>query len=185
MTAQQAQGEAPRTNEIIVAMFVDQDTAEQAIADLRQAGLPDDDIVVSEQPAEIEQVPENSTVGPAAGAAQGALSGGIVGGALGLLGAVLLPDVGPFLTGSMSGVMLAGTALGAAAGSLIGALVTLGTPERPHESEDASGGTLVTVLTDGASMDARAILGLLWKRRERRNLPSFNYLGPDRRLAAF
>jgi hypothetical protein len=185
MTAYQTQDDAPQTNEVVVAVFVDQDTAEQAIADLREAGLDEEDIVVSEQHDEAERVLERSGVTPAKGALQGAVSGGIVGGALGVLASLLLPGVGPELTGGLVGIMLAGGVLGSVAGGLIGALVTFGVADGDPEPGDHAGGTLVTVLTDGRSMDARTILGLLWKKRERRNLPSFNYFGPDRRLAAF
>lgn len=180
MTAHQAQDDPPLTNEVVVAVFVDQDTAERAIADLREAGLPEDDIVVSEQHDEGEPTLDSSALTPARGAVQGAISGGIVGGALGALGSLLLPGVGPDMAGGLLGIMLAGAVLGSVAGALIGALVTVGTADSHAES---AGGTLVTVLTDGNSMDARTILGLLWKKKERRNLPSFNYFGPDRRLA--
>jgi uncharacterized membrane protein len=178
------QDDASRTNEVVVAVFVDQDTAEQAIADLREAGLCEDDIVVSEHD-EADRVPQRAELTPARGAVQGAVSGGIVGGALGVVGSLLLPGIGAEMAGGLLGAMLAGGVLGSIAGALIGALVTLGTAGSHAEPWDHAGGTQVTVLTDGRSMDARTILGLLWKKRERRNLPSFNYFGPDRRFAAF
>ena len=182
MTKYQAADAAPpQTNEVVVAVFVDQDTAEQAIAELRQAGLPEDDIVVLPGKEASELTPSHSTVRPAQGAFEGALSGGIVGAALGLLGALLLPGVAPEVAGGLVGVLLAGGLLGAVAGGLIGALVTFATGQA--ESDEHQPGTLVTVLTDGRSMDARTILGLLWKKKERRNRPSFDYFGPDRRWA--
>jgi uncharacterized membrane protein len=179
MTAIQAP-DAPRTDEVVVALFVDQDTAERAIADLRQAGLSEDNIVVAERsdsnPAVVDQTRES----PAQGAAQGALSGGIVGGLLGVFGALLLPGVGPAV-GGVLGALVAGGVFGAVAGGLIGALVAAGTVTGRVETGDPAGGTLVTVFTDGRAVRAPTILGLLSKKMERRNLPSFNYFGPDRR----
>ena len=179
MTAKFAQDDAARTNEVVVAVFVDQDTAEQAIADLRQAGLTEDDIVVTE-PTAMEPVVESLRESPAQGALQGALGGGLVGSVMGVLAALLPPDVVPHVVGNLPGSVLAGGLIGAVTGAIIGLLVTFGA-SGAAEAADRSVGTLVTVLTDGVSMDARAILGLLWKRRERRNQPSFNYFGPDRR----
>ena len=178
----QAPDAAHQTNEVVVAVFVDQDTAEQAIAELREAGINDDEIVVSEQPDGAEQVVEHPGLTPGKGALQGSVSGGIVGGTLAVLGYLLLPGVGPVVAGGMLGAMLAGGALGSVAGSLIGALVTRFAVGH-HEPGERGGGTLVTVLTDGGSLDARTILGLLWKKKERRNRPSFDYFGPERRWA--
>ena len=180
MTAPYAQDDAARTNEVVVAVFVDQDTAEQAIADLRKAGLPEDDIVVAEQET-LERAVEPARESPAQGAVQGALGGGLVGILMGLVGALLPPDVVPHVAGGLAGSVLAGGLTGAIVGALIGMLVTLSTAVSQVETADQSLGTLVTVLTDNDSLDARTILGLLWKRRERRNHPSFNYFGPDRR----
>ena len=183
MTANEELNDAHRTSAVVVTLFVDQDTAERAIADLREAGLNDDDILVAEQPDRKTGVVDHPGPSPANGAAQGALSGGIVGGALGVLGSFLLPGVGPTLAGGLLGALLAGAGLGAVAGALIGALVTVGIGGA--ELSDQAGGTLVTVLAEDPAIEPRAILGLLWKRRERRNVPSFNYFGPDRRMAGF
>ena len=179
MTAKQAP-DTPRTDEVVVALFVDQDTAERAIADLRQAGLSEDDIVVAERSDPNSGVVEHARQSPAHGAAQGALSGGIVGSVLGVLGSLFLPGVGPAVAGSLLGALVAGGVFGAVAGGLIGALVVAagGVTGRV---EPADPGTLVTVFTDGRAVEAPTILGLLSKKMERRNLPSFNYFGPDRR----
>ena len=183
MTAYEEPEDAHRTSPVVVALFVDQDTAERAIADLREAGLNEDDILVTEQPDQKASVLDNPGPSFGNGAVQGALSGGIVGGALGVLGYLLLPGVGPALAGGLLGALLTGAGLGALAGALIGALVTLGY----HRTEPGAqaGGTLVTVLAEDPAIEPRTILGLLWKRPERRNVPSFNYFGPDRRMAGF
>jgi hypothetical protein len=170
--------DAPRTDEVVVALFVDQDTAERAIADLRQAGLREDDIVVADR-SEHDPVVDHLNESPARGAAQGVLSGGIVGAVLGVVAALFIPEVGPAVTGGFLGALVAGGALGAVVGGLIGALVAAGGGR--VEAGDQAGGTLVTVFTDGRAVKAPTILGLLSKKMERRNLPSFNYFGPDRR----
>ena len=180
MTAYEEQ-DAHRTSAVVVALFVDQDTAERAIADLREAGLNEDDILVTEQPDQTAGVVDDPGPGVGGGAVQGALSGGIVGGALGVLGCLL--GVGPTLAGGLLGALLTGAGLGALTGALIGALVTLGYGRA--EPGDPAGGTLVTVLAEDPAIEPRTILGLLWKRPERRNVPSFNYFGPDRRMAGF
>jgi hypothetical protein len=182
MTAYEEPNDALRTSAVVVALFVDQDTAERAIADLREAGLNEDAIVVAE-PKDPKTAAVDYPAGLARGAAEGALSGGIVGGALGVLGSILLPGVGPTIAGGLLGVLLVSGCLGAVAGGLIGALVNL-IPANGRAEPGEQPGTLVTVLAEDPAIHPRTILGLLWKRRERRNLPSFNYFGPDRRLAA-
>jgi hypothetical protein len=183
MTAHQDPEDALRTSSVVVALFVDQDTAEQAISDLRQAGLDEDAIVVTE-PEPTPEVADRPGRGVLAGAAEGAVSGGVVGGILGVLGSLLLPGVGPDLAQGLFAPLLAGGILGAIAGGLIGALVMFG-GDYSRAQADSAKGTLVTVLADGEAIEPRTILGLLWKRRERRNLPSFNYVGPERRMAGF
>ena len=178
MTASQPP-EAPRTDEVVVALFVDQDTAERAIADLRQAGLSEDDIVVADRSEHDPGVIDHPSESPARGAAQGLLSGGIVGAVLGVVGALFIPEVGSAVVGGFLGALVAGGALGAVVGGLIGALVAAGSGR--VEAGDPARGTLVTVFTDGRAVKAPTILGLLSKKMERRNLPSFNYFGPDRR----
>ena len=181
MTASQATADAHRTSPVVVALFVDQDTAERAIADLREAGLTEEDIVVTEQKDQKTSVLDYPDSGLARGAAEGAISGGIVGGALGVLGSLLFPGFGPALAGGPLGALLVGSCFGAVAGGLIGALVILTWARGRAESGEPANGTLVTVLAEDPAIEPRTILGLLWKRRERRNQPSFNYFGPDRR----
>jgi hypothetical protein len=161
MTSYRDRDDAHRTSAIVVALFADQDDAEQAVNDLHEAGFASDDIGVAMQDAGPPGATAERTDDPADGAAKGALSGGIVGGALGLLGSLLLPGVGPIVAGGLLGSVLAGAGVGAATGGLIGALVSMGISHEAAEHFDRGfreGGILVTVRADGRAMEARAIL---------------------------
>lgn len=165
MTSHIDRDDARRTGAIVVALFMDQSDAEQAVNDLHEAGFTSDNIGVAMQetarPDDSKTSAESPAEGAAKGAAKGALSGGIVGGALGLLGSLLLPGIGPIVAGGILGTMLAGAGLGAATGGIIGALVTMGvTPEAAEHFDRGfrEGGVLVTVRADDRAMEARAIL---------------------------
>jgi uncharacterized membrane protein len=161
MTPDNAKDEARLTGAIVVALFLDQADAEQAINDLHEAGFINDDIGVAMHEGGRRADSATSAESTAEGAAKGALSGGIVGGALGLLGSLLLPGIGPIVAGGLLVTMLAGAGLGAATGGIIGALVNMGIPREVAEHFDRGfreGGVLVTVRADERAMEARAIL---------------------------
>jgi hypothetical protein len=162
MTSNTERDDADRTSAIVVALFLDQNDASDAITDLRGAGFAEDDIGIAMQDStDRESGNEATGITPAEGAAQGALSGGIVGGALGLLGSLLIPGVGPIIAGGLLGTMLAGAGIGAATGGLIGALVSVGVSQEAAEHFDRGfreGGVLVTVRADGRELEARTIL---------------------------
>lgn len=161
MSTPQLEDESQRTSAIVVALFMDQNDASDAITELKEAGFSDEGIGIAIQGREEGQPQDQPAGSPADGAAQGALSGGLVGGALGVLGTLLLPGVGPILAGGLLGSLLAGAGIGAAAGGLIGALVSLGVSPAAAEHFERrvrEGGVLVTVRADERADEARAIL---------------------------
>jgi hypothetical protein len=161
MTSSTDRDAAHRTGAIVVALFLGQEDAEQAINDLHEAGFSNDDIGVAMQESVRPVDSESPVESPAEGAAKGALSGGLVGGALGLLGSLLLPGIGPIVAGGILGTVLAGAGLGAATGGIIGALVSMGVSQEEAEHFDRGfreGGVLVTVRADERAMEARSIL---------------------------
>jgi hypothetical protein len=128
--------------------------AQLVMADLKTAGIPDDDISLIANSGEgAESMPD-----AAEGAASGAGIGAAVGGGAGLLtglGIMAIPGVGPivaagWIAATMTG-LVAGAVTGAAAGGIVGALTDNGVDERDaHVYAEAirRGGSLVLVRTD-------------------------------------
>ncbi|MGD1900003.1 MAG: DUF2382 domain-containing protein [Phormidesmis sp.] len=161
----------------VVGVFRTRTAAEQAIDDLKAAGINMERVsVVAKDADEVSGVEtgldsETETVGNHAddGAKTGALTGGALGGIGGLLvglGTLAIPGVGPILLAGAEATAiattLAGGAIGAAAGGLLGALVGLGIPEeraRVYNDRVVAGHYLVMVNSVGADIDnAEAIL---------------------------
>lgn len=93
--------------------------------------------------------------------ATGALSGGIMGSVLGIVGALLLPIIGPAIAGGALVAVLGGATLGAVTGTILGSFVKLGVPEeraRHYEEEFHAGRTIVTVYTDHRHQEVLRIL---------------------------
>src|SRR4051812_37523575 len=117
----------------VVGGFDNRDAADRAVADLRRAGVRDDQIGYVIQKSDRADTAATST--PAgddssgAGAATGAVAGGVLGGLAGALAAGLIPGFGPFLAAGIMAATLGGAAAGAATGGLVGALVGMGIPE--------------------------------------------------------
>jgi hypothetical protein len=136
----------------VIGLFTQRLDAENALEELKKAGIPKGDISVV--------APEGvmgKTMGPQekTGGAMGAVGGAAVGGLGGLLagiGAIVIPGIGPVIAIGTIAAALASTAVGAAigavAGGLVGVLVGLGLPEseaRAYAEGVKSGGILVVV----------------------------------------
>jgi hypothetical protein len=146
----------------LVAVLADRREAEQAIAQLKQAGfeyeqmgvMVRDDSEVAAGGVADTYAEEGAAIGAAAGAGVGGLW------ALGIT-AGLLPPLGPVIAGGVLASVLASAAGGAAAGGAAGALIGLGVPEdeaRFYESEFHGGRTVLTVKTGDRYSEALAIL---------------------------
>ena len=138
------------TRTTVVGVFANSAHAQEAIRDLKQLGVREDQIgVISrhDEAAVVEATDEDTMASE--GAAVGAATGAGVG-ALWALGiaAGMLPAIGPVIAGGILASVLASAAGGAVTAGLIGALIGLGIPEteaRYYEGEVRSGRTLITV----------------------------------------
>jgi hypothetical protein len=158
----------------VAGLFPDRDRAEQAIAALKAAGFPGDQIgvVLRERTAQGVLLEETGTQVAEEAATTGALGGGLLGGLAGLLigiGALVMPGIGPVVAGGVlatafgvaGGTAVAGAGIGAAAGGRLGALAGLGIPEseaRYFETGFRAGQVLVTVEAGARMLAAMAIL---------------------------
>lgn len=149
----------------VVGLFGSLNTAQDAVKDLRGAGLEQRTISIVGRAGVVAENPDMAPPA-AAGAGVGAASGALLGGTAGLLaslGVLAIPGFGPLLAaGPLVAILTgagAGAAVGAVAGGLVGALIVAGVPEsdahRYAESVRA-GGTLVTVAAEAARADAVA-----------------------------
>ena len=156
---------AQATKPAIVGVFESHARAQQAVAELRQAGFRDDQIGViarnvgAARERDDDDLSDNfagegAATGIAAGAGLGALWGmGIVAG--------IMPVLGPAIAGGALAAILTSAAAGAAAAGLAGALVGMGIPKEEaeyYEKEFHAGNVLVTVKADGRAIDAENIL---------------------------
>jgi hypothetical protein len=155
----------------VVGVFRNRLEADQAIDDLHLAGFREDQIGFAWRKGD---APEGTTVSgddtrkPGEGLAAGAVVGGLIGAAA----ALLIPGVGPVVSGGIlattfgagataAGAAAAGAAVGATAGGLIGALTGMGVPDDEasyYDREFQQGRILVTVKADGRYDEARSIL---------------------------
>ncbi len=128
--------------------------AQTVMADLRNAGIPGDDISVVANGSDAFEPILEATGAAAAGATVGAALGGGAG-LLAGLGIMAIPGVGPivaagWLAATLTG-MVAGAATGAAAGGIVGALTDNGIDEHDahvYAESIRRGGSLVLVKTD-------------------------------------
>jgi hypothetical protein len=139
----------------VTGLFDTYDDAQRAVAALKNAGIPDDDISIVSNNADGRHVDEsNAAEGAGTGAGIGALLGG-TGGLLTGLGLMAIPGVGPvvaagWLAATAVGAV-AGAAVGGATGGLIGALTESGVPEADahvYAEGVRRGGSLVTARVD-------------------------------------
>jgi hypothetical protein len=169
-------------NTITAAVFRDCDSAERAIHELRDAGVPNDAISIVQLHEGDQDDRHDDTGGhrretvdegdnKATGTTKGLLAGGTLGAIAGL-GALLIPGIGPFIAGGALAQALgvAGSAavasgvVGAAAGGLTGALVDYGF-DREHaeyyEKRVREGGVLVAVDTSSNPSAHDPVRGIL------------------------
>ena len=142
----------------LVGLFPDRAAAERAIQDLRAAGFEPSRIGVGlRERDEARAGAQEQALNSAAGATAGSVIGGGAGTLLAATGALVVPGIGPFISGGILATALAG----AAVGWLIGGLVGLGIPREEaeyYQGRVEQGSALVTVDAAGREADARRIL---------------------------
>jgi len=146
-----------------VGVFDDRNDAELAARDLREKGFKDDQIGYAWR----DDAGKTHTEGNKSGemAASGAGTGVVLGGIIGAGAALLIPGIGPVVSGGLLATALAGAATGAVAGGVAGgvsgALVGLGIPDyeaKYYDEQFKKGGTLMTVRADDRYNDASDIV---------------------------
>ncbi|MFW6270817.1 MAG: general stress protein, partial [Bacillota bacterium] len=128
----------------VIGIFDDREHAENAVNEIREAGITDDKISIVAKEDTIQS--EGEGEGEGEDLTTGAPTGGALGGIAGLMagaGALTIPGVGPILA---AGPLAAGLS-GVAAGGLAGSLVDLGIDRERgqyYEDEVKRGGILAT-----------------------------------------
>jgi len=164
-----------------VGVFDDRNDAELAARDIREKGFKDDQIGYAWR----DDAGKTHTEGNKSGemAASGAGTGVVLGGIIGAGAALLIPGIGPVVSGGLLATALAGGATGAVtgavAGGISGALVGLGIPEdeaKYYDQQVRDGRTLMTVRADDRYSDASDIVrrrkGFDFETRNERPLPT-------------
>lgn len=133
-----------------VGVFDDRNDAELAARDLREQGFQDDRIGYAWRDDAGKTHHEGNKSGQLA--ASGAGTGVVLGGLIGAGAALLIPGIGPVVSGGILATALAGGATGAVtgalAGGITGALLGLGIPEEEakyYDQQFRDGRTLMTV----------------------------------------
>ncbi len=145
----------------VVGVFQTEQSAQTAVNNLRDMGVPLEDISVIARPQGdiynergevINVTDEHMTAGE--GLTVGAVWGGLVG-----LAALALPGIGPLVTSNIFTAALTGAVAGAATGGIAGALIDAASVPEEHANVYAervhAGSTLVTAQVDD-SLAARA-----------------------------
>ncbi len=139
--------------------------AQRVVADLKTAGIPNDDISLIANHGEGSETMADTATAAGTGAGVGAAVGGGAG-LLAGLGVMAIPGVGPivaagWMAATLTG-MIAGAATGAAAGGIVGALTDSGVNEHDahvYAESIRRGGSLVLVKTDDVRRaDVEAVL---------------------------
>jgi hypothetical protein len=148
----------------VVGVFYSSLEADQAIAQLQQAGFSKNEIGVAMRHAETAE--DEPSDDDKMDTTSGALAGALAGTGLGALTGVgiltgMIPVVGPAIAAGTLGVILSNAIAGAGAVGLIGALVGAGLPK--HEAEYyqgqlEAGRVIVTVNAGNRSDEATDIL---------------------------
>jgi hypothetical protein len=146
-----------------VGVFDERDDAELAARDLREKGFKDDQIGYAWRDDQGKTHNEGNKSGKLA--ASGAGTGVVLGGLIGAGAALLIPGIGPVVSGGLLATALAGGATGAvtgaAAGGISGALLGLGVPDdeaKYYDEQFKDGRTLMTVRADDRYNDASDIV---------------------------
>ena len=142
----------------IAGLFEDRTQAEQAVEDLKAVGFSQDRIgIVMQDKQQTRAVNEAHDTHSTESAIGGSLIGGMAGALLAATGALVIPGIGPFISGGI----LATSLVGGAAGWLVGGLTGLGIPKEEaeyYEGRVQQGAALVTVDAAGRDAEARQIL---------------------------
>jgi len=146
-----------------VGVFDERNDAELAARDLREKGFKDDQIGYAWRDDAGKTHQEGNKSGEMA--ASGAGTGVVLGGIIGAGAALLIPGIGPVVSGGLLASALAGAATGAVAGGvaggITGALMGLGIPEEEakyYNDQFSEGRTLMTVRADDRYSDASDIV---------------------------
>lgn len=146
-----------------VGVFDDRNDADLAAQDLRAKGFTDDQIGYAWRDEEGKTRTEGNQAGKMA--ASGAGTGVVLGGLIGAGAALLIPGIGPVVSGGLLASALAGGATGAVvggvSGGITGALVGMGVPEDEanyYGEQVRDGRTLMTVKADDRYSDASDIV---------------------------
>ena len=146
-----------------VGVFDDRNDAELAARELREKGFKDDQIGYAWRDDQGKTKHEGNKSGELA--ASGAGTGVVLGGIIGAAAALLIPGIGPVVSGGLLAAALAGGATGAvagaAAGGITGALLGLGIPDveaKYYDQQFREGRTLMTVRADDRFNDASDIV---------------------------
>jgi len=142
----------------LVGLFPDRAAAERAIQSLQAAGFDPSRIgVVLRDRDEAREVAQEHALNSTAGAVTGSVIGGGAGTLLAATGALVVPGIGPFISGGI----LATALVGGAVGWLVGGLVGLGIPREEaeyYQGRVEQGSALVTVDASGREAEAQRIL---------------------------
>ncbi len=142
----------------VAGLFPDRDSAEKAIHALQAAGFNPDRIgIVMRDRRETREAADEAGVNATAGAVAGSAIGGTLGAILAATGALVIPGIGPFVSGGI----LATALVGGVAGWLVGGLVALGIPHKEaeyYQGQVEQGRVLVTVEAGDSVDRARATL---------------------------
>ncbi len=145
-----------------IGVFADDIQAERGIGELRKAGFTDQQVGYVTRSSKPEEMPAGETSNaPTVRATAGAVGGGVLGGMAVAAAALLIPGIGPVITGGMLAATVGGALLGALTGGFAGTLIDMGIPEdeaRYYQEELMKGRTIVTVKTGGRYQDALAVL---------------------------
>jgi hypothetical protein len=148
----------------VVGVFEDQAHATAAIRDLLAAGFTHEHLALlarewqGDLPPNVRVDLQNAA---GEGATVGAVAGGGLGAAAGLVGASLIPGVGPVLWGGLLIGALTGAVAGATAGGFLGPFIAMEMSDseaRRHASHIEAGRTVVVVRTADRQEEARTIL---------------------------
>ena len=146
-----------------VGVFDDRNDAELAARDLREGGFKDDQIGYAWKDDSGKTHTEGNKSGELA--ASGAGTGVVLGGLIGAGAALLIPGVGPVISGGILASALAGgvtgAVTGAVAGGISGALLGLGIPKEEadyYDQQFRDGRTLMTVKADDRYSNASDIV---------------------------
>jgi hypothetical protein len=155
-----AELERSSTHTTVVGVFQDDESAINAVQDLRSNGFAADQLGYAGHSV-ADPSPGDAAEDVASEVAGGAVGGGLLGGVIGAVAAGVIPGIGPIVGAGILTATLGGAAAGAAAGGILGTLMANGVPEeeaRYYDQEFRTGRSLVTVKAGDRYDEAQAIL---------------------------